>query len=93
VGQGLLTAPIYPAPLYLKLSNDLSKSGCDKTVPAQGFQDRGQRLVVTPGLYKTYENYVADSYIGLFLTSIINNVFHRVRKVKRGVPLFRHLYG
>jgi hypothetical protein len=29
--------------------NDLSKSGCDKTVPARGFQDRGQRLVITPG--------------------------------------------
>ena len=36
-------------PLYLQVSNDLSKSGCDKTVPPQGFQDRGQRLVVTPG--------------------------------------------
>src|SRR6202012_1333459 len=37
-----------PLPLYLQLSNDLSKSGCDKTVPPQGFQDRGQRLVITP---------------------------------------------
>jgi hypothetical protein len=52
--RGIVPAPIRrfdntALPLYLKLSNDLSKSGCDKTVPARGFQDRGQRLVVTPG--------------------------------------------